>query len=317
MLPRVISGSSVGSLVAAAVCVSKDEELKERLFLPGFLKFDEVFSRRGEKGAWKRRLWRFITKGVIMDIKLLEEAVRSTIGDVTFKEAYDLTGKILNITIASSSKFELPNILNYLTAPNVLIWSAACASCALTGLYEPVELMAKDYQGNIKVYHPSGVKWTDGSVESDLPMNRLSELFNVNFFIVSQVNPHVIPFLRPDRRNDIFEKLIFLIQSELVHRFHQAAELGLLPSILMKLQPLITQKYEGDITIVPRITFEAYSRILSSPNEEFRQKCSRIAEKCTWPKIRIIRNHLLIERTLERCVLRLRSSLADSSKHIY
>jgi TAG lipase/steryl ester hydrolase/phospholipase A2/LPA acyltransferase len=32
--------------------------------------------------------------------------------------------------------------------------------------------------------------YSDGSVESDLPMQQLSELFNVNHFIVSQVNPH-------------------------------------------------------------------------------------------------------------------------------
>ena len=29
--------------------------------------------------------------------------------------------------------------------------------------------------------------YTDGSIESDLPMQQLSELFNVNHFIVSQV----------------------------------------------------------------------------------------------------------------------------------
>jgi hypothetical protein len=33
-------------------------------------------------------------------------------------------------------------------------------------------------------------RFSDGSVESDLPMQQLSELFNVNHFIVSQVNPH-------------------------------------------------------------------------------------------------------------------------------
>lgn len=32
--------------------------------------------------------------------------------------------------------------------------------------------------------------YSDGSVENDLPMKQLSELFNVNHFIVSQVNPH-------------------------------------------------------------------------------------------------------------------------------
>jgi len=37
-----------------------------------------------------------------------------------------------------------------------------------------------NYQGNV-------VKWEDGSMQADLPMNRLSELFNVNHMLVSQV----------------------------------------------------------------------------------------------------------------------------------
>jgi hypothetical protein len=40
--------------------------------------------------------------------------------------------------------------------------------------------------------HPHHHHYSDGSVESDLPMKQLSELFNVNHFIVSQVclTPH-------------------------------------------------------------------------------------------------------------------------------
>lgn len=34
------------------------------------------------------------------------------------------------------------------------------------------------------------MSYSDGSVELDLPMQQLSELFNVNNFIISQVNPH-------------------------------------------------------------------------------------------------------------------------------
>ena len=40
--------------------------------------------------------------------------------------------------------------------------------------------------------------FVDGSVANDLPMQRLTELFNVNTFIVSQVNPHVVPFVSVD-----------------------------------------------------------------------------------------------------------------------
>ena len=42
------------------------------------------------------------------------------------------------------------------------------------------------------------MQFVDGSVGSDLPMQRLTELFNVNTFIVSQVNPHVCPFVKVD-----------------------------------------------------------------------------------------------------------------------
>jgi predicted acylesterase/phospholipase RssA len=96
------------------------------------------------------------------------------------------TGRILNITVSSTQKCELPLLLNYLTAPDVLVWSAAAASCALPLLYESVELQAK-VNGKICPYHPSGLKFSDGSVGSDLPMRRLAELFNINQFIVSQV----------------------------------------------------------------------------------------------------------------------------------
>jgi predicted acylesterase/phospholipase RssA len=38
-----------------------------------------------------------------------------------------------------------------------LIWSAACASCAFPGLYEPVPLMMKDELGNVREYAQHGM----------------------------------------------------------------------------------------------------------------------------------------------------------------
>ena len=63
---------------------------------------------------------------------------------MTFHEAYARTGRIVNITVSPASDYERPRLLNYLTAPNVLLWSAACASCAFPILFQPVELVAKD-----------------------------------------------------------------------------------------------------------------------------------------------------------------------------
>ena len=50
--------------------------------------------------------------------------MKEMLGDITFQEAYNRTRKILNITVSSASLYELPRLLNYITAPNVLIWSA-------------------------------------------------------------------------------------------------------------------------------------------------------------------------------------------------
>lgn len=80
-----------------------------------------------------------------------------------------------------------PRLLNYLTSPHVLVWSAAVASCAIPGVFDPVELVAKNHTGAIVPHSHDGVKYADGSFGNDLPILRLKELFNVNLFIVSQV----------------------------------------------------------------------------------------------------------------------------------
>lgn len=77
----------------------------------------------------------------------------------------------------------------------MLIYSAVAASCALPGIMRPATLMAKDSRGRIVPMDPPGTKYVDGSLRADLPLHRLSQLFHVSQFIVSQVNPHIAPFL--------------------------------------------------------------------------------------------------------------------------
>ena len=40
----------------------------------------------------------------------------------------------------------------------------------------------------------------DGSIKQDLPVSRLSRLYGVNHTIVSQTNPHVVPFISRSNR---------------------------------------------------------------------------------------------------------------------
>ena len=136
----------------------------------------------------------------ILDTDHLKGIVRDKIGDITFKEIHDQFKWNLNITVTDSQKTDEARLLNYLTAPNVVVWSAVLASTSIPMFFEPVELMLKTEDGRVIPYHPNIVqtRYIDGSIGGDLPMARMSELFNVNTFLVSQVNPHVVPFVSVD-----------------------------------------------------------------------------------------------------------------------
>jgi len=176
----------------------------------------------------------------------------------------------------------------------------------------PLKLMAKDKDGKIVPYHP-GQKWRDGSVGADLPMRRLAELFTVNHFIVSQVNPHVAPFLihlESKNRRSIRSSVLYLIKSELKHRVTQLADLGLIPAFLSTIQPIVTQKYHGDITIVPEIPWRDYLYLFSNPTEMMISDCIVKGQKATWPKLAVIENHLQIEQFLELAFEQLKQEMS-------
>lgn len=133
LLPRIIAGTATGALIAALVGVHTEDELLE------FLKSDKIdltaFSARTRRKTWEkkeereslgflstliRRTKRFLRDGYFLDIKMLEECVRSNVGDLTFEEAYNRTKRVLNITISTNREGGVPNLLNYLTTPNVV-----------------------------------------------------------------------------------------------------------------------------------------------------------------------------------------------------
>ena len=123
LLPRIISGASAGSIVCAVLCSRTDPEIPELLesFCHGDL---AVFEAAGQEGSWLGKLKRLLTMGAMFDIKHLIRVMRGLLGDLTFMEAYYRTRRILNICVSSASMYELPRLLNYVTAPNVVIWSA-------------------------------------------------------------------------------------------------------------------------------------------------------------------------------------------------
>lgn len=136
LLPRIITGTATGALIAALVGIHTEDELLDFLSgdgidLSAFAKSPEnegssdkttLISRRqpGTLQTALHRITLLIRRGRFLDVNVLEECVRANVGDLTFEEAYSRTKRVLNITVATSGRGGVPNLLNYLTAPNVV-----------------------------------------------------------------------------------------------------------------------------------------------------------------------------------------------------
>ncbi|XP_048607651.1 triacylglycerol lipase SDP1 [Brassica napus] len=285
LLPRIIAGSSVGSIICSVVASRSWPELQG--FFENSLQSLQFFDQLGGVFTIVKRV---MTQGALHDIRQLQCMLRSLTCNLTFQEAYDLTGRILGITVCSPRKHEPPRCLNYLTSPHVVIWSAVTASCAFPGLFEAQELMAKDRSGEIVPYHPpfnldpeegttepSARRWRDGSLEVDLPMMQLKELFNVNHFIVSQANPHIAPLLRIKDLVRAYggrfaAKLAHLVEMEVKHRCNQILELGF---PLRGLAKLFAQEWEVVCNSCNECHSCSYSKIIQNPTHVELQKAAK------------------------------------------
>ena len=99
----------------------------------------------------------------IMNGDHLAEVIRANVGgDLTFQEAFDKTGRILNVPVkavdldadaaarSTTRRAAQHRMLNYLTAPHVVVWSASRASCSVPGVYAPFPLLACDPDGSLR-----------------------------------------------------------------------------------------------------------------------------------------------------------------------
>lgn len=127
LLPRIITGTATGALIAALVSIHTTEELPavlagEGIDLSAFSNKESAHEQTSQS-RWNtllRRLRRFTREGYFLDVTVLEECVRANVGDLTFEEAYNRSKRVLNITVATEGQNGVPTLLNYLTAPNVV-----------------------------------------------------------------------------------------------------------------------------------------------------------------------------------------------------
>ncbi|CAC9514353.1 Domain_of_uncharacterised_function_(DUF3336)/Patatin-like_phospholipase_-_putative [Leishmania infantum] len=318
VLPDILCGSSAGSIIAAMICTKSPDEL--HAFMQSHVLSTEAMhmSPFGEDSDLPGKLKRFFKTGFLMDVRSLMGCMRGQCGDMTFLEAYQLSGKVLNVSVTRSQQEGMPSdrhvLLNYVTAPDVVIWSAVSASCALPGLFTAVQLIEKPSLGGgtFAPYLP-GELWCDGSIAQDIPRRLLIQLFGVNYLIVSQVNPYVIPFLRPPKSHHIIATsgswlarlwfawvdvcgwvLTVLFSVHLLPRF------GRFEMLFM----LFAQFYSGDLTIQPidsvMKAVPDYMNLVNNPSADYISYVASRAQSRTWPLVTRIRLATRIERCLQR-----------------
>lgn len=297
LLPRVISGASAGSFVAAVTGCYRDKELSR---LMDAQQISSAFSETNgadNSSVSADGLW---------------DAITHLIPDMTFEEALEETGRSINISVSPAVLNQRARVLNHITSPNACVREAVLASCAIPGIFPPVTLAAKTKSGERKPYIATR-KWIDGSVTDDQPSRRLMRLYGVNHFISSQTNPVVLWALQDPNSDSALAQVSSLFQaglrewSKLVYPLALRAVRPVYPLNIMTRMwfGLLSQDYTADITILPNYRWVDPTKLLANLNEAETRTLIHEGEQATWPKIEMIRNCTAVSRRIDAILAKL------------
>jgi predicted acylesterase/phospholipase RssA len=319
-LPQIIQGTSGGAIVGAFFATRTDKEIELEFDAGNLYEMLCAFDI-----PWYKRIYRLFTVGEMFD----SDDSYNKLGkwckfpDITFKEAYERTGCILNVTVTNHQ----PNIssdnnaalLNYITAPNVIIRSAVFCSSAFPTFFKPRGLYEKMEDG--KIIERSILRFADGSLVTDIPKDKLAAIYNVRFTIVSQVNPHVTPFFF-NMRGEAGKPLLWRMGSNKGFRggFILSSLEVLFKEIIKALVKVVRdleigpttgglpwvhvflQNFQGDVTLVSSESywyklFNALDNPKSVKDVEWWLQQGRLM---TWPKLSMIQARMRIEKAINQ-----------------
>ena len=316
LLPSVISGSSAGSIFASLAGTHTDNELVD------FLEEDQMLDLVIEEAD----LYEDMLKGKKIEQNHLSALLAKLIPDLTFQEAFERTGRKINISIAPRDRHQNSRLLNAIASPNVLIRSAVLASCAIPGVLPAVTLMAKDKDGKTQPYLPSR-KWVDGSMSNDLPSKRLTRLYGVNHFIVSLTNPLALAFQKePSKLNDLLappRRLSMALIREITQVNYSITKrfFAYLPKKVTfaanAINSVVQQEYQGDININASFSLQKTRKSLTHWTPEELRALIDEGERATWPKIEDIRLTTKIGRVLDGILEEYESRVLELEQKYY
>ncbi|CRK16298.1 hypothetical protein BN1723_010926 [Verticillium longisporum] len=282
-----ITGTSGGALVAALVATRTNDELKT-LLVPAVA--GKITACRESFVTWFPRWWK--TGARFDSVDWARQCSWWTRGSMTFREAYERTGRILNVSCVPADPHSPTILCNYLTSPDCVIWSAVLASAAVPGILNPVS--AHRY-----------------------PHKALNLHFNVNFTVVSQVNPHINLFFFSSRGSvghpvthrkgkgwrggyvmSAVEHYLKLDMTKWL-KFIRHAEL--LPRPLgQDWSQLFLQQFSGTITIWPKSVPGDFYHILSDPDPPRLARMLHEGQQRGFPILKFMGNRLKVERMIEQ-----------------
>lgn len=309
LLPDVIAGSSMGAIVAAAICTRDETQLRD--FFENPERIHTQAFRWLEPGQ-------MLQAGHAMDPRQLEAHLHANVGSPSFREAFERSGRTLNISVSPTRTQQKPRLLNQLASPDVTVDSAVMASCAVPGIYPPVTLQAREAgaPSPSQVPYMPTESWIDGSVHGDLPLMRMARLHNVNKTIVSQANPHVVPFISHHHQRGLgaFAKqaAISLAHGQVATALkltRQGPQPGILRPLLEQAHAMASQDYLGDINIPFPFRLGLYRKVLSNPDADDLAMFIRLGEEATWPRLAMIHDQTRISRAFTRCIRRLKEEV--------
>lgn len=311
LLPRVISGASGGAMVSGVVGTRSPDEFLEALDPQNFGYFIRY---RGEKKDESLRKLAFTRR---------DEIVKAVIpNDLTFLEASQRSGLSINISVAPADVHQTSRLLNEITSPTVFVRDGVLASTALPGALPSVTLASRGANGQRQPFLPR-LAWVDGSLSDDLPAKRLGRLFGVNHFVVSQVNPHVVPFVTDAKsdhdvlsvvRRTTQRNLRELINGTIGLMHRPVTKRGRLAYGFNAVLSVLNQDYLGNVNIMPPRRLSNPLRLLAYRSEEEARQFVDWGKRATWPKIEMIRIQTLIGRTLDELLRKHRQTWMDEQR---
>ncbi|CCH60509.1 hypothetical protein TBLA_0C07180 [Henningerozyma blattae CBS 6284] len=366
LMPNIINGSSTGACIAALFgCLSNDEliRLLNGDTILNIIRYDTELLKSCGYGNVEQHLnlgtliQNLIHHGYSQDVYLFCQFVlKYVIKDITFEEAYQSTGKVCSIVIHPTDK-SCPTLLNYVTTPNVLIRSAISCSLGKGVLSEHPKLLCKNLENQIVSFLPDNkdliIEYLapenatlSNTVEN--PYTRLTELFNVNNFIVSLARPYWAPLVINDLKHEIktskyyyykhypsntntphnlqldysdMEPLAFkakyhlerklknILTMEFRHRIEMLDNLGLVSSWIKRF--IIddkTPRSATEITIVPRMKNLSVARIIEGQLDNIPYWIN-CGEQSSWPVLSLIKTRCAVEFKLDDIIRTRRNKL--------